>query len=388
MIARGDSRDDAAATLGISANRAKADLKTVFANYGVDSAAALSRRVAEIAALHGLAQACEVTVGLNGASSELLRFVPRRWASGRIAVVDHGPRGGRPVVILHSNVTGRHHPAQFITALQARGLRPIAFDRAGFGLTDPAPGTPTEAGVNDTIEVMAALDVDQPLVVARCCTASVIASHLSARGLVAGGVMLWPEGPRKDEHRGRDLVDRSRAMFTRFPGLARRFSEYVAAYASDAVLERVWRTASRGYPLDAALFDDPTAKKEILRGTKQAVIGLTGMLDEALELGLGPQPAAIDGHGWTLIYGDIEEDGDLSSAIAHWRHALPMADLVKLPSGGNFLHMTHCADVADRVAGACIQARLAPDTAKLAIGADWAAYTGHAYRRSVGQGSG
>lgn len=350
LIAQGLSRDEAAAALGISVHRVKTDLTAVFQHYGVESASALARVVGEVGALNGLAQACEVSVGAGAGSAERLRFVPRRWAPGRIAVVDHGPHDGRPVLILHSTMMGRHHPPAFIAALQARGGRPIAFDRAGFGLTDRAPEAPVENGVRDAGEVIDALDLGRPLVVARCCTAAVIATHLSHAGRVAGGVMLWPEGPRKPDHRGRGIVDRGRAMFTRHADLARRFVGFVAAHASDRALTALWRHASAGYPNDRALLEDAGARRDILRATRQAVTGLHGLLDEALELGLAPQPVRTDGRDWTLVYGDIEEDGDLSAAIAWWRAHLPGAAVVTLPGGGNFLHMTHPGAIADALA--------------------------------------
>jgi pimeloyl-ACP methyl ester carboxylesterase len=57
-------------------------------------------------------------------------------------------------MILHTATTGRHLPAAHVAALQARGLRVIAFDRPGTGLTD-------------MIEMIDALSIERTGLVAR-----------------------------------------------------------------------------------------------------------------------------------------------------------------------------------------------------------------------------
>ena len=346
LVSRGATREDAADALRLSHHRAKADLKTVFQACGVASAVDLARIVAEINALEGLATACEVTIAPRGRRPEPLRLVSRSWAAGRIAVADHGPANGTPAVILHSGVSGRHHPERFIAALHAAGYRPIAYDRAGYGLTDAVEGNLIDAGAKDFEDVLDALDLGEVLVVARCNTASVIACAAEASGRIAGGVLLWPEAPRRPDRPERRMTDRFRAIFTRYPQLADAFSRLAARRISAGMIERLWRKASAGIDTEQALLNDPQERADIVRGGQQAALGMKGFMGEALELGLGPRPRRIaDGRSWTLIFGEVYERCDATESAAYWSDHVAGAHVEIVEGGLHFLHSTHTANV-------------------------------------------
>ena len=362
LIAGGATRESAASAIGMSDQRAKTDLKAVFQACGVTSAVDLARIVAEIDALEGLATACEVTIVGRGHSHEPLRLVPRRWSAGQIAVADHGPVGATPVLVLHSNVSGRHHPARFIAALQAAGFRPIAVERAGYGLTDDfaggvignVAGDRIEAAVADMHDVLDALGLETALCIARCNTASVVACAAEAHGRITGGVLLWPEGPRRVGRPETRMVDPIRAIFSRYPALAHRFARMASRRAGSASFEKMWRKASHGIPADLALLDDPDECADVMRGAQQAALGMTGFVEEALALGNGPAPRRIaDARAWSVMFGSQygrispSDSADASEAIAWWALHMPGARIHMVDGGLHFLHSTHTAEVID-----------------------------------------
>ncbi len=64
-------------------------------------------------------------------------FAPRDFAalSGRMSYVDHGPRAGRPVLLLHGNPSWSFLWRDLILRLAAQGRRVIAPDHVGMGLS-------------------------------------------------------------------------------------------------------------------------------------------------------------------------------------------------------------------------------------------------------------
>lgn len=69
-------------------------------------------------------------------------FVTRFFATSevRLAYVDEGPRGGRPVVCLHGNPSWGYLYRAFVAPLVAAGHRVIVVDHLGFGRSDKPAG--------------------------------------------------------------------------------------------------------------------------------------------------------------------------------------------------------------------------------------------------------
>jgi pimeloyl-ACP methyl ester carboxylesterase/DNA-binding CsgD family transcriptional regulator len=348
LIANGATREHAASILKISDNRAKADLKIIYINCGVSSAVDLSRIVAEIDALKGLAVACEVIIRPPGRDGEPLRLVPRGWADGAIAVSDHGPVGAEPVLVLHSNVSGRFHSRSFIKALREAGYRPITFDRAGYGLTDPVDGDPVMAGVQDAHAVLDALGLEISLAVARCTTASLIACAAHPFGRITGGVLVWPDPPHRADRPEKRMTHHARAIFVRYPELALAFTKLLTRRTNRAMIERSWRSAAQGVSTDEAVLDTPEEMEDIVRGAQQCILGMKGFMNEALANNRGPKPQQLDDASrWTLLFGSGYEKYDTSDAAAFWSAAMPGAAVVTVPEGVHFLHVTHSDKVID-----------------------------------------
>ena len=76
-------------------------------------------------------------VTLSPAVQALYPFAPKDFAalSGRMSYVDHGPRDGRPVLLLHGNPSWSFLWRDLILKLAAQGRRVIAPDHVGMGLS-------------------------------------------------------------------------------------------------------------------------------------------------------------------------------------------------------------------------------------------------------------
>ncbi len=74
---------------------------------------------------------------LPPAAQVLYPFAPKDFTapSGRMSYVDHGPRSGRPVVLLHGNPSWSFLWRDLILKLAAQGRRVIAPDHVGMGLS-------------------------------------------------------------------------------------------------------------------------------------------------------------------------------------------------------------------------------------------------------------
>ncbi len=78
-----------------------------------------------------------IAADLSSAVQALYPFAPRDFAalSGRMSYVDHGPRDGRPVLLLHGNPSWSFLWRDLILRLAAQGRRVIAPDHVGMGLS-------------------------------------------------------------------------------------------------------------------------------------------------------------------------------------------------------------------------------------------------------------
>lgn len=349
LIGQGLTREEAAAELGTSPHRVKADLKAVFQGCGVDSAVDLARLLAEVDALRGLATACEVHVAPRGHRDEPLRLIPRRHGPGAIAVADHGPAGAPPLLIFHPNVAGRHQPHSFVSALRDAGWRPIAVERAGFGLSDPLPGDPVANALADLTDVMYALAIDSAPAIARCTTGAHVACHAAASGRISAAVLISPDAIPADHRGSSRMSDAGRAIFARYPELARAFATMIGRRATSETFARLWRSACDAIPSDLAVIDDPHDFAEVVRGLLQASSGLEGFLAEALAVSRAePPPRPIDPSRFTVLYGVDTERSGVPPAAAFWRGFLGPDRVEIIGEGLHFLHMTH----ADRVIAA------------------------------------
>ena len=344
-VADGATREAAATAVGVSGATAKAELKLIFAACGVANAVDLARIAAEVDALAGLASACSIVIGGReaGVEAEPLRLVARRRAAGFIAVTDHGPASARPLLMFHPAVGGRHQSRRLVAALQAAGWRPIAFDRPGFGLTDmivgPDPFAETAADVGDILD---ALGIAKATLFGRTASAATLATAAAHPDRVIGGVLVAPDPPAYLDRRRSGMMGRGKALFLGNAALATAFAHILSRRTSSNQIATMQRRSVAGSAIDEAAIDDPEARADIVRASRQAALGMAGFLAELQASGQGvAMPRLADARGWTIIAGGRDPLYDFADCDAFWRTALPGVRILVLPDGGRWLHLTH-----------------------------------------------
>ncbi len=150
-----------------------------------------------------------------------------KLADGRVlGYAEYGDPSGRPVLFFHGFPGSRLEAVSLDTPARAVGIRLIAPDRPGFGLSDPKPGRLFSDWPEDVIQLTAHLRIydfgilgtsgGSPYVVA---CAERIAERLTTAGIVSGMSPLHSETVRLS------MRSDQRRMFVsvaRFPWLARR----------------------------------------------------------------------------------------------------------------------------------------------------------------------
>jgi hypothetical protein len=88
--------------------------------------------------------------------------------------------------------------------------------------------------------------------------------------------------------------------------------------------------------------DDPDELADLIRSSRQAALGMTGFMNEALLISHGPKPFSVpDPTRWTILLGTGFERYDVTDAQAFWGDALPGAIFDIVEDGVHFLHATH-----------------------------------------------
>ena len=342
-VALGATRDQAAKTLRISVHTVKAEMKVIFSACGVNSAGDLARIVAEVDVLAGMATACDIEIDLGDTLIEPLRLIQRRDGNGKIAVVDHGPPSGVPVVIFHSITNARTTSPKFVAALREAGFRPIVFERAGFGLSDPVEGQPYLTATRDFEDVLDALKIPRALLIARGgkLAALNVAAALPER--VIGGVLINPGAATMFNRAKTGMFGLAAKILAEHPKLVNRVAKASLRRTSADAVEYMMRTSVKNCALDLKALDDPREMKAIARSNLQCARGVEGVIAESLEDWSDICPAHVPTNGqWAVIIGELDHVYTFDqSTVRFWRGHLPDADIVTIPDGGRFLHITH-----------------------------------------------
>jgi pimeloyl-ACP methyl ester carboxylesterase/DNA-binding CsgD family transcriptional regulator len=348
QLVRGQSRDGAAGKASISSHVAKNELKVVYNVCGVSSVSELSRLYAEVQALGGLAAACDVEVGAF--DKEPLRLMPRAGRPGRVAVCDHGPDDGYPVLVFHALMTGRHLPAVLVEAMQARGLRPIAFDRAGFGMSDWTPGDVAATSVADCLTIIDTLDLRRVLVLARGGIVGALTLARDHPDLVAGGVIAGPETPLPADRAREGLLGRGKRLFYDNPKFAVPVARLLSGRTNAAIMDRMVAASIAGSAPDERVYAIPRNRADHLRAVRQATTGVEGFVREIAAQAAGIEPPRLsDGRHWTVLGGKADRVYAQSEARSYWADRLPGASIRMVEDGGRWLHLSHADLIADEL---------------------------------------
>lgn len=354
-IALGATRHQAAAAISVSAHRAKSDLKAAYAACGIANAVELARIVAEVDVLAGLALACDVDLNLGAATHEPLRLIRRRWADGRIAVADHGPTRGHPLVIFHTMTMGRSISRRFIEQLQAAGFRPILFERAGFGLTDAIDGEPHVSATRDLTDVLDTLQIDQATLLSRGGSTAVIHAAATLSNRIAGGVLLGAGPPVSQDRQRQGMLGLGKAILFDNPNMLESFAKLMFRRTSSSAIRRMMLESVKGSPSDMAALANEQELETVVRATRQCALGMKGFVSEIVaDVRPIQLPTLRTAKNWTVITGAQDQLFRFDAkAEIYWHTILPDAQFIKVLDGGRFLHLTH----ADTIVKALLHCR-------------------------------
>lgn len=254
-----------------------------------------------------------------------------------VNVIERG--AGPPIVLVHGHPGHAYQWTRLMDALAARGFRAIAYDRPGYGYSDPRPSghSSVAASAADLLGLLEALDVRDAVVVGWSYGgATSITALRKDASRVARLVLVCSVGPGIEEREGPPrivwaLVGPALAWLQHVPPLHRRVA---AAFTAAAFApERAPQGAEN--QLLANL-----ARPHTLRTLRSEGFDLDGTAD------LDPGPIA---RPILVIHGD----GDLLSplAVAEELHRRARdAELQVVPGGGHALPVTRSESVADRIA--------------------------------------
>ncbi|HYE44247.1 MAG TPA: alpha/beta fold hydrolase [Caulobacter sp.] len=340
-FAEGLTAKEAAAALGVKEATVRGQLKAVFAKTGVNKAKDLVRLTVEAGALTALTQASETVVEPIDPEGRMRLITVE--GGRRVALIDYGPRGGRPVIVFHGYSTGRILPLEFVARLHHAGYRPIAVQRPGFGLTDPAaaPELQLATAASDLAAVLAALKLRKTDIVVRDgSTAAGLAFAALHGDLVGHGLLVNPRPPASVERTHSSLIGSVARTMLKHPELIAAFGEMLRRQTRSDLLARTIRRSLDAAPADRAAVEDPAVMARILRDSQ----GMSARTSAGWAAEM-----AVYAHGWTLppkIGGDrwsllFCEGLDWPVDLELWRRAFPDARQRMLPNAGFLVYFTH-----------------------------------------------
>lgn len=348
LLALGLTRAEAAATLHISEHAIKDQLGALFDRFGLRSATDLSRLTTEAIVLLGVAGNRNLTAGASWGAMRPLRFVNRRDQAGRIALSDFGPASGQPTLLFHSAATGALLDRRLVRALQARGLRPIAIERPGYGLTDPPQRDPEGAALADVLAVIDAFGLKKVRLVCRGGEDAALRLGLAHPERIERAVLINPFTPYAVDSRWDGFMNGAKWLFVRQPHMIDVMARFLGSRLSPRSLEGLLRNSLSSSPADTALLKDPTVVEDYVESGRLTALRSTwGFVHEQRAYLAWTPPRLPDGSAWTRLIGEQDVLYRPGDADAIWDAALPGHRVIRRPDAGRMLHASHPDLVAD-----------------------------------------
>jgi DNA-binding CsgD family transcriptional regulator/pimeloyl-ACP methyl ester carboxylesterase len=305
-FAEGLTARQVAAALGVKEATVRGQLKAVFGKTGVNKAKDLVRLSAEAGALATLTRMSETRFESIDSAGRL-RIIPTT-GERRIALIDYGPRSGRPLMVLHGSSTGRTLPPRFAALLQARGWRPIVPQRPGFGLTDPARGDHLAACADDMAAILDALKLTTVDLLGRdAAVAPTLAFAERYPERVRTGMLVNAHSPADlADSKGQGAL-RSAVMRTWVlrPQLIEAFAEMLRRQTRTDLLVRVMRQALDELDNDRHALEDPAVLSRLVRDAQalsaRSSIGFAA--EHVLYAHGWRAPREVGGEAWRVLYG-------------------------------------------------------------------------------------
>lgn len=350
-VADGGSRRDAAEALGVSEHVVKDELKAVFAACGVGTAAALSVLVNEVRILAGIARATSIEPATPGREADPLRLIPRIGRPGRIALIDHGPPSGLPVLILHTATTSRHNPRSFVEALQSHGIRPIALDRPGFGLSGMVAGNYLEQSAQDLADILDTLELPSACILARGGT--MVLARFAERWpeRICRAVVVNPEPPADADRKRVGLTGAVKALVYGQPWLTGPLAAYLSRNASAGIVERLVLRSLESSEADRAVLSDPEVRAAYVHASQQSALqGAPGFRAIVATEPFEPARPIADGSRFTILCGSQDPLYNAADSLPRWEAAWPGCNVVIVPDAGRLVHFQKPELIAELLA--------------------------------------
>jgi DNA-binding CsgD family transcriptional regulator len=349
-VMRTGSRQEAARQLGLSEALAKKQLSRVHEILGVHTASDLSRTVLDVMAGALLAGAAERDLPEGLAAREPLRLLVRP-AGGLIALSDHGPASGRPLLVPHSGSAGRLVPRSLVEALQARGWRPLSLDRPGFGLTDlrPDQADPWLAARDDMVDVLDALGLRRVDFLVRGGVYGVVALARSHPHRVGRVVAMNPDVSTRHSHKRSGALGLLWTTGEADPDGNAAVTRWLASHTTPARLVQLQKVLLRRSPLDLQALAQPREQEDFRRSVGLFAAGrVEGTVREHVLHSRGVEVAPLgEAAGWQVLLGAQDPLHNPDDSLAFWRPRLPRAAFRVIDPGGRFLHLTHTDQVLE-----------------------------------------
>lgn len=356
LLADGLSRSEAAAALGLSDAVTKKEIDALYQTLGVSSATSLARLVIEANAMAWVMQATAGEIGRFDSSREPLRFALRGDGS-RVAFSDYGPASGRPVLVVHSSMTTRFVSRRLIKALQARGFRPIAIDRPGFGLSDPLAGcvagahNPFEAAVADVVLVADHLRLRRFDLVSRGAAHHVLALGRALPERLGRVVIANPDPDSASDPRRIGFLGAAKEAQLRRPTLVRAMSAVLASQLTETKFPRLFARSLQGSPPDEAAMAQADIVEDYWRAVRPFATGrIEGYVNEQTQHATMAPATPLPGtHHWHFMVAEHDVLYDPAFVLKYWQRTLPDASCETVAGSGRLMTMTHADIVADRL---------------------------------------
>lgn len=330
-IRQGDAIGDAAQALNISRNTARTQLQSIFAKSGVNRQVEL---VQLITGAGGIVRAPTLgaTPRVEAPQREMLRLQDGRRLYFRL----YGPAHGKPVLYFHSAFGSSLVGSTLRTAMQAAGLRVAAFDRPGYGQSDPVKAVSFRDAAADAEQLADHLGFAKVALAGSAIGAGYAVATAERFGSRA--VRLGLIGPRLPSPRLRDSKS-SFAEILRRPWAIRALTLLLQGRMSRRMVHAACLHYVRASPSDRALFKDPRFVDEVFAA---------GV--DAFERGIGGCLADIDAAGRAFdfsvtkltmpvaIWHGAENGVQSTAAVVEAFGGFPRCEIHLVPEAGVYLH--------------------------------------------------
>jgi pimeloyl-ACP methyl ester carboxylesterase/DNA-binding CsgD family transcriptional regulator len=351
-ISLAKSRQEIAASLKISEAVLDAELKEIYLIMGVRGAGEL---VGVVASIDREVAEDEGPCIDDGRQGHELPFSVVDNDGRSIGYSDFGPVDGSPVLILHSTITSRAPPTRLVSALRAKGFRPLAIDRPGFGDTYPggSAADPYLLAAHDVAVVCAALGVKRLDVISRGSGQAAIRLAQIQPALINRVVLVSPTPAIAFTTIDRGPLGAVKRAFGKRPWAIEAMIRMLTAYATpNRLYDGMLRSFRESTPDMELVRNDPQFAADYLRAVRGFSLGrIAGYVAEQSAWGAGydvePMPGMTD---WRIVQGRHFVLHDPVQAMTYWQSKLPDTPVKLIDEAGQMLAYSHPGLIVEALA--------------------------------------